>query len=344
MNKSASTYLLDPYNKQELQLHCFETEAEVVNNGVFINRITNNIFPIIDGVPIFILNRIPFKFFNKFRKDFEKLLPIDTVENQLLKKEINFSFSEEWQEAHTKNMTTVWGQTTEIRLKEHFNDTQTNAAYYPGKIILDVGCGNGILSHELALLGATVFGIDYSSSVWNANARLKNPKLCYIQCDLHFLPFKNQFFDLLYSNGVLHHTPNTYNAFRSVISSIKPQGICYIWLYCRSMKFGFNMFLYSTDVLRFVVNKLNNNTQKKIIEKLLSWKIKYNTWRGKDIPSIIEAKIDLYDILTPTYKFYHTTNEVREWYSSNDFEQIATTHANNIYGFGMMGVKNNLPK
>lgn len=236
-------------------------------------------------------------------------------------------------------MTTICGQTSEIRLKEHFNDTQTNAAYYPGKILLDVGCGNGILTHELALLGATVFGIDYSSSVWNANTRFKHPQLCYLQCDLHFLPSKNQFFDLLYSNGVLHHTPNTYNAFKSVISSLKPKGTCYIWLYARIRNLGFNIFLYATDALRFVVNKLNNNTQKKIIEKLLSWKIKYNTLRGKEIPSIIEAKIDLYDILTPTYKFYHTESEVKQWYFSNGFEKIAATHVHNIYGFGMMGVK-----
>lgn len=339
MNKSALNFFCDPYNKQQLEFHFFEIEGELVINGVFIDRTTLHIYPIIDGVPIFIKNRISVAFFNQYQKEFVQILTGDKLQNQLLKEEVHFSFSDEWKQAHVENMTTVWGQTAEKRLEQHYIDTQTDAAYYPTKMVLDVGCGNGILTHELALLGATIFGIDYSSSVWNANARYKHPQLCYLQCDLHYLPFRNEMFDLLYSNGVLHHTANTYNAFASVITSVKPQGRCYIWLYARSKKLGLNLYFHITDVLRNIVNKMNSNTQKKIIEKLVALKIKYNRWRGKEIPSIIEVKIDLYDSLTPTYKFYHTESEVRQWYLSNNFEQVATTHINAVYGFGVLATK-----
>lgn len=338
MNNSLTQYFCDPYDKQALKLYTFKAENENIIDGIFLNIETSIIYPINKGVPIFIKNRIPKLFFDNYQTELEKITSIRNIKDQVLSKSIAFSFSEEWKEAHAENMTTVWGQSSETRLNQHYIDTKTNATYYHNKMVVDIGCGNGILTHQLSTLGATVFGVDYSTSVWNAHATYKNPLLCYLQCDLHYLPFKNNFFDLLYSNGVLHHTPNTYNAFQNVIGSVKSDGKCYIWLYSRSLKLGFNLFLYATDAMRFVVNKLNATTQKLIIEKLLALKIRYNAWRGTEIPSVIEAKIDLYDILTPTYKFYHTETEVKHWYLKNNFDKIETTHLN-PYGFGMLGVK-----
>ena len=46
-------------------------------------------------------------------------------------------------------------------------------------------------------------------------------------------PFDPGSFDLVFSIGVLHHTPNTARAVASVARLVKPGGTLAVWLYSR---------------------------------------------------------------------------------------------------------------
>lgn len=70
----------------------------------------------------------------------------------------------------------------------------------PGERILDLGCGDGILTEKLITLGATVVGID-SSPEMIAAARRRGIDARTI--DARSLTFENEF-DAVFSNAVLH--------------------------------------------------------------------------------------------------------------------------------------------
>jgi ubiquinone/menaquinone biosynthesis C-methylase UbiE len=55
-----------------------------------------------------------------------------------------------------------------------------------------------------------------------------------LQSDGENLPFADDTFDIVYSNGVLHHTPDTERAIAEVYRVLKPGGQAVIMLYCKS--------------------------------------------------------------------------------------------------------------
>ena len=52
------------------------------------------------------------------------------------------------------------------------------------------------------------------------------------------LPFRRGSFDLVFSIGVLHHTPSTEQAFRALVPLVKPGGEIAISVYAATMKPG----------------------------------------------------------------------------------------------------------
>ena len=55
-----------------------------------------------------------------------------------------------------------------------------------------------------------------------------------IQSDAENLPFDDCSFDIVYSNGVLHHTEDTQGAISEVFRLLRPGGKAVIMLYCKS--------------------------------------------------------------------------------------------------------------
>ena len=329
---------VDPYEQDNLELHIFKNDGDNVTEGIFLNRTNLQIYPIIQGVPVFIKNRVLNSFWLEHK---DALLAIvkdeNAIKSQIIAKNEEFSFSNEWADAHDNELQTIWGLSKEERLEVHFTSTESTEREINNKLLLDVGCGNGILCNALAEKGAIVFGADYSTSVWNAQKTMSHKNICFFQADLHFLPFKNKTFDQVFSNGVLHHTPNTENAFKQVAPKVKPGGKLYIWLYARSQNFKVNAFIYSTDAARGVTNKLPHALQKVIIESLVGLKVLFSKLRSKKI-DVADVRTDIYDTLTPQYKFYHTVPEASEWYTAAGFKKPKKTDVNTM-GFGILGEK-----
>src|SRR3984957_8248935 len=84
----------------------------------------------------------------------------------------------------------------------------------PGERILDLGCGDGVLTAKLQSLGCDVLGVDASAAQVEATKKLGVPAQTV---DGENLPFENEF-DAVFSNAALHwmrHNPN------AVISGVK---------------------------------------------------------------------------------------------------------------------------
>ena len=92
----------------------------------------------------------------------------------------------------------------------------------PGQRILDLGCGTGQLSSEIAAAAASVVGVDSSADMVQ-EARRKFPDLRFEVCDARSLPFLQEF-DAVFSNAALHWIPQAAQVIEGVSRALKPGG------------------------------------------------------------------------------------------------------------------------
>lgn len=90
----------------------------------------------------------------------------------------------------------------------------------PGERILDLGCGDGALTEQLARSGAIVVGVDASASMIEA-ARRRG--LDVHIADARALPFSGEF-DAVFSNAVLHWVTEAERAARSIRGALRAGG------------------------------------------------------------------------------------------------------------------------
>lgn len=105
---------------------------------------------------------------------------------------------------------------------------------FAGKSVLDVGCGPGWLTVQYARAGASAFAIDLTSKAVELARRhldYYGVKADVRQASAEAIPFPDQTFDLVFSSGVLHHTPDTMGSFRECFRVLKPGGVAKITLY-----------------------------------------------------------------------------------------------------------------
>lgn len=109
--------------------------------------------------------------------------------------------------------------------------------FFRGKRVLDAGCGTGRHAYWAAKYGASeVVGLDLSEAVETARrvlSELENAEV--VQGDLLRPPLRSAAegggFDLVYSIGVLHHLPDPYDGFRSLLRFVRPGGTIAVWVY-----------------------------------------------------------------------------------------------------------------
>ncbi len=102
-----------------------------------------------------------------------------------------------------------------------------------GRVVLDAGCGMGRYLKVASGFGpGLLVGIDLSGAVRAAqDATQSLGQVQIVQGDLLRPPFPEQKFDLIYSLGVLDHTPDPKAAFLALARLLVPGGRIVIWVY-----------------------------------------------------------------------------------------------------------------
>ena len=93
-------------------------------------------------------------------------------------------------------------------------------AVKPGERVLDLGCGDGVLTERLAGLGADVTGVDTSAELLESASRRG---LDVHLMDGHALQFDNEF-DAVFSNAALHWMTEPEKVVTGVFRALKPNG------------------------------------------------------------------------------------------------------------------------
>src|SRR3989475_10784717 len=106
-----------------------------------------------------------------------------------------------------------------------------------GLKVLEIGCGLGTDGAQFAKAGADYTGVDLTEAaveLARKNFELFNLPGTFCTADAENLDLNDNTFDLVYSHGVLHHTPDTARAVREIHRVLRPGGRAVVMLYHRN--------------------------------------------------------------------------------------------------------------
>jgi SAM-dependent methyltransferase len=101
--------------------------------------------------------------------------------------------------------------------------------------VLEIGCGTGQMSLYLARASRVVVAVDLTRAALQMGAQAAR-RFClrgvqFIETDLNHPALRPGSFDVVYSSGVLHHTPDPRAAFARIAQLARPGGMIVLGLY-----------------------------------------------------------------------------------------------------------------
>jgi SAM-dependent methyltransferase/uncharacterized protein YbaR (Trm112 family) len=182
-------------------------------------------FPIIDGVPCFMLSNPEAEHRSAFWDGgWKKRFYAADGDHQ----HIGRADGEELQRQVNENIALLKRQRSMIV-------TDVTPDVVAGKRVLNIGCGVGMEGPILTEYGAQYIGVDFSFTAAKTTAdnlrKLRRADYTTAQADAENLPISDESIDIVFSNGVLHHTPNTQKTFDEVYRVLRLGGMAYLGLY-----------------------------------------------------------------------------------------------------------------
>lgn len=100
--------------------------------------------------------------------------------------------------------------------------------------VLEIGLGVGADHERFARSGACLSGIDLTArsvAITRARLNIRGLRSNVMQGDAESLPYADDSFDLVYSWGVIHHSPDTAKAAREILRVLRPGGEFRVMVY-----------------------------------------------------------------------------------------------------------------
>ncbi len=248
------------------------------------------------------------------------------------------SFGYQWDKL--RNDQNIWGISKDQMYENLEKQLLKKREALRNDVILDAGCGHGRVTDAFSRLSDNVVSLEISESINNAFVQCANKKnVLFIQADVMNPPFSIESFDVVYSAGVLHHTPNTKKAAQALMPLVKKTGRFYIWLY---PKRSF-LFMVTIKYIRFFTSRLPRNLLWTLLRLSIPlfnfWKLikheNYFTAIRED-----EVLINLFDCYSPRYQHRHTPLEITAWFKEKGFTETSLLHFNKD-NLDMIAIKGN---
>lgn len=145
------------------------------------------------------------------------------------------TFGYKWHRRDTFESEAVLGH-VRTWLKQRYGDPAGYDWLQGDAVVLDAGCGAGMSGIEYFgenLRRLRYVGADISEAVDAARDRFAERTMPgeFIQCDLNALPFKPERVDVIFSEGVMHHTDSTRDALLGLTRLLKVGGHFMFYVY-----------------------------------------------------------------------------------------------------------------
>jgi SAM-dependent methyltransferase len=137
--------------------------------------------------------------------------------------------------------------------------------------VCDVGCGIGRWSFFLAPRCREVVLVDFSEAIYVARRNLRGSDNClFFQADLRSLPFRDDFADLLFSLGVLHHLPTgALEAVRG-LARFAPRLLVYLYYALDNRPWHFRVIFAGADRVRRILSRVRSPRAREITSWMLT--------------------------------------------------------------------------
>ncbi|MDB9718187.1 methyltransferase domain-containing protein [Candidatus Pelagibacter sp.] len=181
-------------------------------------------------------------------------------------KQTEDTFSYKWKKRSTYESPAMLKKIKKWYLKKYFDGNINNLETIlqtdnknGRKFILDAGCGSGmsgLLIFKDYLKDHNYLGIDISDSITTAKKRFDENDVVgeFVKCDLNAIPEKYGNFDIIYSEGVMHHTDSVENSIKYLSSRIKKNGKFIFYVYSKKAPIR----EFSDDFIRHSIKNLSN--------------------------------------------------------------------------------------
>jgi SAM-dependent methyltransferase len=319
MKESLTSLLCSPFDGSSLSLDAEQRADGEVIAGQLLDA-SGHHFRIVDGVPL-------------FAGDAERDEAFD-YKWKLIGKSYGH-------EEPTRSERQAW------YLQRYGFDTREHLQQFLNRksLILDAGTGSGVDAAMFAECEGTVIAIDLSPEAALATYRHLGllPNVHVLQADLTRLPFPPGVFDFVSCDQVLHHTPNTADAFASLVRHVRAGGHLGLYVYKRKGAIreyvddylrAYTTQLTAGECFQFCESitelgkalsdlKVEIDLPKSIpilgidagrqdVQRFFYWNVMKCFWNDRfDFITNVVVNFDWYH---PKYAWRHSPEEVRQWF------------------------------
>jgi uncharacterized protein YbaR (Trm112 family)/SAM-dependent methyltransferase len=305
--------------------------------GVLLNRARKILFPICDGIPRLLVfpTIVAREFASQHAERIAHELPGFNLPHEPAmpgEETVLRTFSTEWVN-YDWNEQSYWSSSPDIVNKSMHFMLDLGRRPVKDKLVLEIGIGiGGIADYMARQQGCELVGIDLSYAVDAAYRHFgRNAFLHIVQASAFRPPFRESTFDLVYSQGVLHHTFSTKMAFDQICKLPKVNGRLYIWVYdpySEQRTMIRRVIMLMETIIRPVCWRLPESLQTMMLLPIVPLYLIHQSLRIKHVQSGYvrygwrEAIHAARDRFTPRYAQRHTEEEVCSWFCEAGYTEL----------------------
>lgn len=208
-----------------------------------------------------------------------------------------------------------------------------------GSLVLEFGCGSGRFLDQVRGWGGLAVGLDMSAAVDAARENFAaDSDVLIVQGDVLAPPLRQESFDLAYSIGVLHHTPDPAAGLANLVRLVRPGGSVACCVYPKGGLYDLPSVRRFRRLHAVLCGRLGRRfaTGAALVYSYFAAGFLYHLLRlaakapgGGRIVYALETRVlvnvrlpdlhwrvlDVFDAITPHFASTHTAEEVRVWFA-----------------------------